>query len=77
MEGTNIEQTQVKEIYEEIAEHFDNTRLYKWNWVNEFLNNLRKDSLVYDIGCGNGRNMINNNFFVLLSIKLYAHYLIC
>jgi alkylated DNA repair protein alkB family protein 8 len=61
MEDSSIEQTQVKEIYEEIAEHFDNTRLYKWNWVNEFLNNLRKDSLVYDIGCGNGRNMINNN----------------
>ena len=63
MEDSNssIEKTQVKEIYEEIAEHFDNTRLYKWTWVNEFLNQLRKDSVVYDIGCGNGRNMENNN----------------
>ena len=56
-----IEEKQVKEIYEEIAEHFDNTRLYKWTWVNSFLNELKKDALVYDIGCGNGRNMVNNN----------------
>ena len=56
-----IEESQVKEIYEEIATHFDNSRQYKWPWVNTFLNDLRKDALVYDIGCGNGRNMVNNN----------------
>ena len=57
----NIEKSQVKEVYEKIAQHFDNTRQYKWNWVNVFLNDLRKDARVYDIGCGNGRNMVNNN----------------
>jgi alkylated DNA repair protein alkB family protein 8 len=46
---------------EEIATHFDNSRHYKWKWVNTFLNELRKDATVYDIGCGNGRNMANNN----------------
>ena len=59
--GIDIEKKQVKEIYEEIADHFDNSRQYKWTWVNVFLNELKKDAQVYDIGCGNGRNMVNNN----------------
>ena len=56
-----IENKHVKNIYEAIATHFDNNRSYKWLWVNEFLNTLKPNAHVYDIGCGNGRNMINNN----------------
>lgn len=56
-----IENTNVKNIYEAISSHFNNTRLYKWSWVSEFLNTLKTNANVYDIGCGNGRNMINNN----------------
>lgn len=58
---TYTEKHQVKDIYEEIAEHFDNTRPYKWAWVNDFLDKLKLNANVYDLGCGNGRNMINNN----------------
>ena len=54
---TNIEENQVKNVYEEISNHFNNTRVYKWSWVNDFLDSLNEFSLVYDIGCGNGRNM--------------------
>jgi len=59
--SNNIETNYVKNVYESIATHFDNTRSYKWSWVNEFLNSLKANSIIYDIGCGNGRNMINNN----------------
>ena len=41
----------------EIARHFSNTRVYKWSWVIDFLDSLKTDSIVYDLGCGNGRNM--------------------
>ena len=58
---TYTEKHQVRDIYEEIAEHFDNTRPYKWSWVNDFLDKLKLNANVYDLGCGNGRNMINNN----------------
>ena len=54
---TDIEKRQVKDVYENISNHFSNTRVYKWTWVNDFLDSLKENNLVYDIGCGNGRNM--------------------
>ena len=56
----NIEEVNVKEVYEKIAKHFSDTRVYKWSWVNDFLESLESNSLVYDLGC-NGRNMLYNN----------------
>jgi ubiquinone/menaquinone biosynthesis C-methylase UbiE len=57
---TEMEKTHVKDVYEEIAPHFSNTRVYKWSWVTDFLEKLKKNNTVYDIGCGNGRNMVNS-----------------
>ena len=53
------EQLHVQNVYENIAKHFNNTRTYQWKWITIFLENLSSNSLVYDIGCGNGRNMLN------------------
>ena len=61
MINNNIEDVNVKEVYEKIAKHFSDTRVYKWSWVNDFLESLKTNSLVYDLGCGNGRNMLYNN----------------
>ena len=55
--NNKLETTYVKEVYEEIAPHFSKTRVYKWSWVIDFLDSLKRDSIVYDLGCGNGRNM--------------------
>ena len=59
-ELTTIEERYVKNVYENIADRFNNTRSYKWFWIEEFLEKLGLNSLVYDIGCGNGRNMSHN-----------------
>mgnify|MGYP001485008153 FL=1 len=59
--NNDIDKIYVKDVYEEIAHHFDNTRVYKWSWIIEFLDNLKENSLVYDLGCGNGRNMNYSN----------------
>lgn len=54
---TTYELINVKNIYEQIAHEFDVTRTYKWSWINDYIDNLPTDSLICDIGCGNGRNM--------------------
>lgn len=58
---THTECVNVKQVYEQIAPHFNSTRTYKWSWVSEFLDSLKTNSLVYDLGCGNGRNMSHQN----------------
>lgn len=54
---TKIELEYVKKIYDYIASEFNTTRVYKWEWISDYINSLPKNSLIYDIGCGSGRNM--------------------
>lgn len=64
--NSSIENLYVKETYEKIASHFDVTRVYTWKWIEDFLQSLNVNSMIYDIGCGNGRNMIpiKNHTFI-------------
>ena len=54
---SNYESTNVYDVYEDIAHHFNVTRTYEWSWVRRFHESLLKASYVLDIGCGNGRNI--------------------
>ena len=54
---TEIEENYVKGVYENIAKRFNHSRAFKWKWIDDFYKTLNKNSLVYDIGCGSGRNM--------------------
>lgn len=59
----SIEKTNVKQVYDEIAEHFNITRSYAWEWIKTFIedNNLQQQNKkVIDIGCGNGRNLLKH-----------------
>ena len=65
MEKTSIIETiYVKDVYEVIAKHFSVTRVFTWDWIRSFIEKLENNSTIYDIGCGNGRNMNfpNQNF---------------
>lgn len=57
---SNIEKTHVQDVYNKIASDFDRTRYYQWKGIKDFINSLQNNSLIADIGCGNGKNMIDN-----------------
>ena len=59
-----VEEKHVTGVYNNIANHFEHTRQYRWNWIDEFVYSIpysddkdERTSTIYDIGCGTGRNM--------------------
>lgn len=54
-----MEQEHVYKVYNHIAKHFSETRYSQWNSVKQFLDSLPPNSVVLDIGCGNGKNMLH------------------
>ena len=54
-DAVRVEGQYVSEVYEEIAEHFSGTRHSPWPGVVTFINSLAPNSLVLDVGCGNGK----------------------
>lgn len=55
------EETNVHEVYEKIASHFNIIRNeIKWEWIETFLDNHIKSDLICDLGCGSGRNIRSN-----------------
>ena len=57
----NIEEKYVITTYNKIAKNFSDTRYSVWNSVTKFLNSIPKNSLVIEVGCGNGKNMLLRN----------------
>lgn len=57
----NIETEHVQNVYDIISNHFSATRYNVWVDVKRFLDSIPKYSLVFDAGCGNGKNMYRND----------------
>ena len=54
----SIEEVYVKHVYNTIAKEFSQTRYRPWTCVEEFLDKVKENSYIGDIGCGNGKNML-------------------
>jgi SAM-dependent methyltransferase len=55
------EKNNVVSVYNEIAHHFKDTRSYTWSWIEDFMRLFEgTNALIYDIGCGSGRNLRSN-----------------
>ena len=52
-----IEIENVKDVYNNIAEKFSNTRYKAWNSTEKFINKLEKNTKTLEVGCGNGKNL--------------------
>ena len=51
----------IKTVYDNIASDFSRTRYKVWNGVANYLDTIPIGSMVGDIGCGNGKNMMYRN----------------
>ncbi len=63
-------QQQLKQIYNLIAEPFDQSRFKIWPGVEKFLSGFDSYSHILDIGCGNGKNMLGRGDIVFKGIDL-------
>jgi SAM-dependent methyltransferase len=60
-----MDDSNLQNVYNSIAYHFDKTRYKKWNSINKFLNEIPKNQYIFEVGCGNGKNMINADHIFL------------
>lgn len=58
-----LEKDYVNNTYESIAEDFSATRYKKWPKVDKFLQSLERNSLMLDVGCGNGKYLDNEHTY--------------
>ncbi|XP_066910679.1 alkylated DNA repair protein alkB homolog 8-like isoform X2 [Clytia hemisphaerica] len=65
-EASSLEDELVYKVYDEIAEHFSDTRHSPWPRVKKFLCNLPNGSIVADVGCGNGKYLGVNNQLMMM-----------
>jgi ubiquinone/menaquinone biosynthesis C-methylase UbiE len=62
--------TTVKDVYNNIARDFSRTRYTVWDQVKIFLDSLPMDTLLADIGCGNGKNMMHRDDIKHIGVDL-------
>ncbi|EYC04905.1 hypothetical protein Y032_0085g1855 [Ancylostoma ceylanicum] len=65
-----IENQYVSGVYENIASHFDETRFSSWTGVKKFMNALPAHSVVYDVGCGNGKYLLPNDGLIKIGCDM-------
>ena len=53
----SIEREFVHNTYQKIANRFDITRGYLWKSVKDFLDSIESNSILLEVGSGNGRNL--------------------
>lgn len=56
-----LEELNVHKVYDNIAEHFSETRHTQWPRVAEFLKSFQQSSIILDVGCGNGKYLNSNS----------------
>lgn len=70
-DASRLERKFVHKVYEEIADHFSNTRHSPWPKVVEFLKSLPRAAIVADIGCGNGKYLgVNQELCMVRNTQL-------
>jgi len=56
-EAKSLERKHVYSVYDQIAPHFSGTRYKPWPSVHDFVLTLPANSVLIDVGCGNGKHL--------------------
>ncbi|XP_039282526.1 alkylated DNA repair protein alkB homolog 8 [Nilaparvata lugens] len=65
-DAARLEYQHVHQVYNKISSHFSQTRYRAWPNVAEFVTSLPLGSVLFDVGCGNGKYFgLNHNIFEL------------
>ncbi|CAB3228831.1 unnamed protein product [Arctia plantaginis] len=67
--ASNLEELHVHQVYEQIAGHFSTTRHKPWPKVVQFMEGVPAGSVVLDLGCGNGKNILRRNDIVQIACE--------
>ncbi|XP_068215347.1 alkylated DNA repair protein alkB homolog 8 [Palaemon carinicauda] len=59
-DALKLEKEHVLAVYDQIADHFSDTRHKPWPQVLEFVGSLPPGSFLLDVGCGNGKYLGHN-----------------
>ncbi|XP_047023011.1 alkylated DNA repair protein alkB homolog 8 [Helicoverpa zea] len=59
--ASNLEDLHVHQVYDQIAGHFSTTRHKPWPKVVQFMEDVPTGSVVMDLGCGNGKNILRRD----------------
>lgn len=62
--------TNIQNTYNNIANHFSDTRFKVWTCTIDFLDSLPSDSKGLEVGCGNGKNMLYRNDIYMNGIDI-------
>ena len=69
-----IEKDYVYDTYQKIAVHFDTSRSYLWNGVKTFLENINPNSIIVEVGCGNGKHLLKRKDCFNIGIDLCPNF---
>ena len=71
----SFENENVHSVYNKIAKHFDTTRIIIWPKVQEYINSFKKNSIILDVGCGNGKNMVHRKDCSYIGVDICENFL--
>jgi SAM-dependent methyltransferase len=66
--------TEVITAYNNIAQDFSRTRFTVWDALKIFLDNLKPNTTLADIGCGNGKNMLYRKDINCIGVDLCENF---
>ena len=70
----SLERKFVHNTYQKISNEFSNTRAYLWKSVKDFLDSMNPNSIIIEVGSGNGKNLVQRDDCYKIAIDLCSNF---